>query len=77
MNKVKCQVCGGENALVLIDFLSPTAYCLCSNHLLKLVTLSLEPNEYKKLVEIHTDKTFYLHDDFYDKAGNALQPKGR
>lgn len=77
MNKVKCQVCESEHALVLIDDTSPKPYRLCPNHLYKLVTHSLEPDEYKKLVEIHTDTTFYLQSDFYDKAGNALQPKGQ
>jgi len=51
-------------------------YNLCNNCLLQLVTYSLSKEQYRRLIQNgHTNKEFYLHDDFYDEEGNAIQPK--
>ncbi len=66
-----CDICDYDKPLTLIDH--DVVFVLCPNHLFKLVTHDLSPEEAKKLIKKHGNKTFYLHNDFYDDQGNALQ----
>lgn len=58
------------NTLVDVDY----TYKLSKDLLVGLVMTSLTPEQYKELVELYPN-SFYLHSDFYDKNGVALQPK--
>jgi len=68
-----CELCDFPESCTLID--GDTTYKLCPNHLLSLVELRLSVKEAKKLIQKHGNQTFYLHEDFYDEQGHALQPK--
>ena len=77
-----CEACGHHAASETLTDKHPEAsnghkpYKLCLNCLLSLVNVCLTPEEYKNLLKNgHKDTEFYLHDDFYDEAGHALQPK--
>ena len=75
-----CQSCEeDEEQWILTDCYKKSKskpYHLCSNCLLELVNTCLSPEHLKNLIKNgHSDKEFYLHSDFYDKKGNALQPK--
>ena len=51
-------------------------YHLCQNCLIKLVLNCLSKTQYKNLIKNgHSPNEFMIHEDFYDKKGNALQPK--
>jgi hypothetical protein len=72
-----CQGCGNEVQHILKDaHPDPTPdYLLCSNCLAHLITLDLTKKQFKNLIKAgHTTREFYLHRDFYDLEGNALQP---
>ncbi len=50
-------------------------YILCPNCLSRLVSRALSPKQFHSLLKNgHLREEFMLHDDFYDAAGNALQP---
>ncbi len=50
-------------------------YRVCGNCLIFLVNRSLTTRQFFKLIgNGHSIKEFLLHEDFYDKSGNALQP---
>ncbi len=68
-----CEICNTGYSSILID--GETTYTLCPDHLRSLVNCRLSAKDAKKLIEKHGNETFYLHDDFYDEKGNALQPK--
>ena len=73
---MKCESCEKifDNLIELID--GTSNYMICHNCLLKLVNLRLTPKNYKNLLKNSHDKNeFYLHGDFYDNNGEALQPK--
>lgn len=51
-------------------------YRLCNNCLFSFVNLNLAPQQFKNLLDNgHSRDEFYLHSDFYDEEGYALQPK--
>ena len=73
-----CQSCDtNEEQWIIIDcYRKSKPYHLCSNCLLELVNTCLTPEHFKNLVKNgHADNEFYLHSDFYDEKGIALQPK--
>ncbi len=72
---VKCDICNYTNALSLTDHEDNITFNLCPNHLLQLITHSLGKEEVLILIKKYSNKTFYLHDDFYDPVdGTAFQP---
>jgi hypothetical protein len=71
-SQIKCQACGKHESQVILQ--DDVAYRICHNCLLSLVARALAPEEYLNLVEIHGNKAFLLHEDFYDDEGHALQP---
>lgn len=71
-----CESCGNvqleSNKLVTRE----STYKLCHNCLFLFVNLSLTPQMFKSLINAgHSPHEFYLHDDFYDEDGVALQSK--
>jgi len=51
-------------------------YIVCPNCLLGLVGVSLSPEQFLRAKARGGDTNrFYLHDDFYDSDGHALQSK--
>ena len=51
-------------------------YKLCNNCVFQFVTLALTKQQYKNLLNSgHKASEYYLHDDFYEEDGTALQPK--
>ena len=53
-------------------------YKLCANCLFQLVAYSLSPEQYRNLLlNGHSPHEFYIHEDFYDDDGNAMQPMFR
>ena len=51
------------------------SYHICGNCLQELISYSLTPQHFKNLLKNgHSATEFYLHDDFYDDDGTALQP---
>jgi len=72
---MKCEACGEFPQMINLDT-RDGVYNICHNCLLKLVTLSLSNQEFKNLLKNgHKSTEFYLHSDFYDGDGNALQSK--
>ena len=77
----KCEACNGPlsvKSTLTEEYYGEiiSKYMLCANCLLNLVTLSLSPKQFKNLIRNgHTTDEFYLHGDFYDEDGNAMQPK--
>jgi hypothetical protein len=52
------------------------SYIVCPNCLVGLVLTSLSQRQFLRAKARGGDTNrFYLHDDFYDREGNALQPK--
>lgn len=75
----KCESCDAEypwpTLVTLVMIGEAIKYKICLTCLQKLVTYSLSPENYKNLLKAgHSVDEFYLHGDFYDEAGNALQP---
>lgn len=72
---VDCEACKCEEAVQVIEIsgdpLQP--YRLCAGCAERLLTYSLRPLEWFNLAAIHTAGEFYLHEDFYDENGVALQ----
>jgi len=73
INKMMCQSCR-EEIINIIELNDDVLYLICHNCILLLVTHSLEPSQWKNLIEFHGKEPFYLHSDFYDDDGNAIQP---
>lgn len=73
----KCQACGSEVQWVLTsEYDDKETYSICSNCLTNLVRLNLSKKQFKALLKAgHTDDEFFLHEDFYDENGKALQPE--
>lgn len=73
---MKCESCMDCDANIeLKDKLGPVTYNICGNCLQELISYSLTPQHFKNLLKNgHSETEFYLHDDFYDEDGNALQP---
>ena len=71
---MKCQCeCGNESTTILVNY--NEAYHLCANCVFDLINLNLKPEQFKALLRNgHSNTEFYLHSDFYDEDGNALQP---
>ena len=74
-----CEVCNStmEGNPGLLWHLSDdeVTYILCPNCLSRLVMRALSPLQFHTLIKNgHAPEEFMLHDDFYDEAGNALQP---
>lgn len=72
---MKCQSCKKEVSNI-IEMKDDVLFKICHNCIFLLVTCSLEPEQWKNLVVFHGETPFYLHSDFYDDDGNALQPQG-
>jgi hypothetical protein len=70
--KRKCELCNSQYSNV-ID-VGDTIFTLCPNHTIDLIMLSLKTKDAKILLKAHGSETFYLHEDFYDEKGHALQP---
>ena len=52
-------------------------YKLCANCLDELIHLALSQKHYKNLLKNgHDADEYFIHSDFYDEDGNALQPRG-
>ena len=73
----ECEFCGNaETPYELTAFRPDESYTVCPNCLVGLVLTSLSPRQYLRAKAKGGDTNrFYLHDDFYDSEGNALQPK--
>ena len=73
MNK-KCECCGNKTDLVLND--GVLKYIICHNCISQLINTNLSPTQFRNLIRNgHSYTEFYLHEDFYDEEGNALQPQ--
>lgn len=71
-----CESCDSNPAFVTLDHKGDSVYELCNNCLLLFINYALTPEYFKNLLRHgHTTKEFYLHSDFYDEDGIALQPK--
>ena len=70
--KQTCELCNFPYPATLVT--TDTTFLLCPNHLLALVMLDLPVKEARKLMKKHGTEEYYLHDDFYDEKGHALQP---
>jgi len=76
----KCEACDKHPQSVCLihpaNSIDLVIYKLCNNCLLALVNTSLSKKQFKNLIKHgHDPSEFYLHDDFYDEDGTALQPK--
>ena len=71
-SKQTCELCNFPYPSTLVD--DRETFLLCPIHLLSLVELRLTVKEARRLIKKHGDETFYLHDDYYDEKGHALQP---
>jgi hypothetical protein len=71
---IYCQATKTEPAEVEVESHSPDGpYRLCKVAADRLKSLSLRPLEWFNLAAIHGPLEFYLHDDFYDEDGTAVQ----
>ena len=75
MTKIKCDACGYNMLPLIMNTLNDDKYTykLCQNCLLLFVAHALFPDMWKNLIKKFPD-SFFLHDDFYDEDGTALQP---
>ena len=73
---MKCEACeDGEIQNELKDYDSKV-YKLCANCIYNLINLNLDTEQFANLLKNgHKAEEFYLHSDFYDEEGVALQPK--
>lgn len=67
---MNCELCDSDIVYVLDT--GDTVFVLCPNHLESLVNYNLTVDEVKQLRQTHGDKTFYLHNDFYDEEGRSV-----
>ena len=76
MNNKKCEACGRMSPGAELKLgARKEIYILCLNCLIPFVNCNLSKEQFKSLLANgHTVSEFYLHDDFYDEEGNALQP---
>lgn len=74
--KDKCECDCGNGAQSEMTMLnSGGTYRLCLNCQFQLINLCLSKKQYLALLKNgHKANEFYLHDDFYDEDGTALQP---
>ena len=74
---MKCEACLESEAQSNLKIVSGgKPYKLCLNCLSSLNNLCLTPEQFKNLIDQgHKDNEFYLHGDFYDEEGYALQPR--
>lgn len=75
---MKCEACkerDSSSELKVKKTKGCDKYELCLNCLAALINLCLTKEQFKNLLKSgHKDTEFYLHEDFYDEEGNALQP---
>lgn len=75
---IVCEACGAAHQWTIIDAYKDRktkSYKICSNCHLALVTCCLSKKQFFNLIKAgHNTNEFYLHEDFYDEKGNALQP---
>ncbi len=73
----ECEFCGYRRPYTLADASEgKERYTVCLNCLFSLVACSLSTEQFLRAKARGGDTNrFYLHDDFYDREGNALQPK--
>ncbi|MFP3728523.1 hypothetical protein U8V72_25405 [Priestia filamentosa] len=75
LNKV-CEACKKRTATIeetCDDLKQP--YKLCESCHERLINLSLKPIEWYNLAVTHSPNKYLLHDDFYEKDGEACQPE--
>jgi hypothetical protein len=74
---MRCQACKERNEQYIVTSLGERpSYHLCGNCILQLVTENLSKEQFMNLLKSgHSANEFYLHSDFYDERGRALQPK--
>lgn len=71
-----CEECNAQCELKIKGSHLESTYKLCLNCLGELINLNLTKKQFKNLLKNgHNENEFYLHEDFYDCFGNALQPK--
>lgn len=81
----KCEACGKSKVTVIVSDADQTPgdgtgypckdYHLCSDCHRRLVVCHLTKRQWKNLIANgHSEHEFYLHEDFYDENGRALQP---
>lgn len=74
---MKCEAC--EENDVGCEFKLTTTkeiYKLCLNCMFALNNTCLDQDQFENLIKNgHKDTEFYLHSDFYDEEGVALQPR--
>jgi len=71
----KCESCEDFPVTVEMTDIGTTTYKICNNCLFELVNHALTNQHFKNLLKNgHSSSEYYLHDDFYDEDGNAIQP---
>lgn len=81
--KFECVLCGCEvKGITVHDFKfnasrTEVDWQLCPNHAIIWMMRRLQPDQVKKIRELAGCDTFATHGDFYDEAGNSVQPVGR
>lgn len=70
----KCDCCDSNDVYKITT--SFKTYFLCKEHLIDFVCYNLKQSDFKSLYKTDSKGNcdFYLHDDFYDEDGIALQP---
>lgn len=72
----RCQSCLTSSvAREIAENAGGSVYRLCAECARRLEALALRPLEWYRLAALHGPFAFYLHEDFYDQDGVALQPK--
>jgi hypothetical protein len=72
-----CQACRSKPAVETVENISEPPFLVCTACKERVSTYSLRPREWYNLALIHGPLSFYLHDDFYDEHGKALQPAAK
>jgi len=78
METAQCHGCAAAFPAEMINKLDAADgfYVVCGNCLIALVGLGLNPDQFANmLAQGHSTEEFFLHSDFYDETGQALQPK--
>lgn len=71
-----CEACGEKrypNTILCVKD-NKIEYYLCPNCFPFFATCSMTPQQYKNILKYHDTSEFYLHGDFYDEDGRAVQP---
>jgi hypothetical protein len=76
---IECEACGEKDVLCVLEDLfsiKNSRFIVCGNCLISLINLRLSVKQFKNLIKNgHNSNEFYLHEDFYDEEGVALQPR--